>query len=81
MRSSGSSVYDANVINRLYLSLAWYLGADLKVSEFKSLNEYIKTYSKRNVQPYFTTYKMDQTVVYYNIKGLHMHQNFVLELF
>jgi hypothetical protein len=41
----------------------------------------IKTYSKWNVQPYVTTYKMDQNVVYCNIKGLHMHQNFVLELF
>jgi hypothetical protein len=36
---------------------------------------YLKTYSKWNVQPFFTTYKMDQNVVYCNIKGLHMHQN------
>ena len=39
----------------------------------------IKTYYKWNVQPYFSTYKMDQNVVCCNIKGLHMHQNFVLD--
>ena len=41
----------------------------------------LKTYSKWNVQPYFTTYKMDQNRIYCSIKGLHMHQNFVMELF
>ena len=38
----------------------------------------LKTYLKWIVQPHFTTCKMDQIVVYYNIKGLHMHQNFCL---
>ena len=41
----------------------------------------VKTYSKWNVQPYFTTYKMDQNVDYCNTKGLHIPQNFVVELF
>ena len=45
------------------------------------LSTYLKRYSKRNVQPQFTAYTMNQNVVYSNTKGLHMLQNFVVVLF
>ena len=43
--------------------------------------EQLKTYSKRNVQPYFDA-TIDHILVHFKgSKGLHMHQNFVMELF
>ena len=65
------------------VSLSFFASEDLRiyVTERSDIRPNLKTYSKRNVQPYFDA-TIDHILVHFKgSKGLHMHQNFVMELF